>query len=258
MAGISAVIITLNEEKNIGRCLQSLKGVVDEIIVVDSGSTDKTQEIVNTYGAKFIVEPFKGYVAQKNFADAQASNDWVLSIDADEAITPELEMSIKHAKKNNELFAYQVSRLTNYCGKWIKHSGWYPDKKTRLYNKRKGKWVGEQIHESWQLHNPKESYGVLAGDLHHYSYYNISDHLKQIEKFTEIMARRDVEKGKTSSIFKAIFSAKWKFIQSYFLRLGFLDGAAGFQVCLLSAFANYIKYSKINQYNKFKKEGKSF
>ena len=162
MAGISAVIITLNEEKNIGRCLQSLKGVVDEIIVVDSGSTDKTQEIVNTYGAKFIVEPFKGYVAQKNFADAQASNDWVLSIDADEAITPELEMSIKHAKKNNELFAYQVSRLTNYCGKWIKHSGWYPDKKTRLYNKRKGKWVGEQIHESWQLHNPKESYGVLT------------------------------------------------------------------------------------------------
>lgn len=258
MSGLSAVIITLNEEKNLDRCLRSVVGIVDEIVVVDSGSTDATIEIAKRYNAKIIIEPFRGYVEQKNFADAQASNDRILSIDADEALSPELDTAIRQIKGNEKFDAYEVKRLTNYCGHRIRHCGWYPDRKIRLFNRKKGKWEGEQIHELWQPYRSDISVGRLSGDLLHYSYYTLSDHLKQIEKFTEIMARRDVENGKNSSQLKAIASSYWKFIQSYILRLGFLDGAPGFQVCLLSAFATYIKYSKIRQYHQFKKEGKPY
>ncbi|HTN45491.1 MAG TPA: glycosyltransferase family 2 protein [Flavipsychrobacter sp.] len=258
MISLSVVIITLNEEKNIGRCLQAVKSFADEILVVDSYSTDKTVEIAGQYGATVIREPFRGYVEQKNFADAQAKNDWILSIDADEVVSPELEMSIQKVKRQQNFNAYELNRLTSYCGHWIRHCGWYPDKKIRLFNRGKGRWVGEQIHESWQPYSSTEITGAINGDLFHYSYNSLSDHLKQIEKFTEIMARRDVNSGKTSSRLKAVIAAKWKFFQSYIIRLGFLDGYAGFQVCLFSAFATYIKYSKIHQYTKFKKEGKSF
>lgn len=258
MSGISAVIITLNEEKNLDRCLRSVVSIVDEIVIVDSGSTDDTLKIAGRYNAKIIVEPFRGYVEQKNFADTQASHDWILSLDADEALSPELDTAIRQIKGNEKFDAYELKRLTNYCGNWIRHCGWYPDRKIRLFNRKKGKWQGEQIHELWQFHYPETSGGQLSGDLLHYSYYTLSDHLKQIEKFTEIMARRDVENGKKSSLIKAIASSKWKFIQSYFLQLGFLDGLAGLQVCSLSAFATYVKYSKIRQYHQFKKEGKPY
>lgn len=258
MSGTSAVIITLNEEKNLDRCLRSVTGIVDEIVVVDSGSTDNTLEIAKRYNAKIITEPFRGYVEQKNFADAQASHDWILSVDADEALSPELDTAIRQVKGKEKFDAYEVKRLTNYCGKWIRHCGWYPDKKIRLFNRKKGQWVGEQIHELWQPSNPAAAIGSLNADLLHYSYYTLSDHLKQIEKFTEIMARRDVENGETSSLIKAIASSKWKFIQSYIFKAGFLDGLPGFQVSLLSAFASYIKYSKIRQYHQFRKEGKPY
>lgn len=258
MIEISIVVITYNEENNLARCLHSVKSIADEIIVVDSNSTDRTCQIAEEYGAKVFTESFKGYVAQKNFADTQATHDWILSLDADEALNPELEMSIRKVKEKQEFEAYEITRLTNYCGHWIKHCGWYPDKKVRFFNRKKGKWTGDQIHESWQLHNSIGKYGNLSGNLYHYSYNTFSDHLKQIEKFTEIMAQRDVENGKSSSFWKAIFAAKWKFLQSYFIQLGFLDGLAGFQVCSLSAFATFMKYSKIAQYSQFKKEGKKF
>lgn len=258
MGGLSVVIITLNEEKNLDRCLRSIVRIADEIVIVDSGSTDRTIEIAHRYHAKIFTEPFRGYVAQKNFADACASHDWILSIDADEALSPELDTAIRQIKGNEKHDAYEVKRLTNYCGKWIRHCGWYPDKKIRLFHRQKGKWSGEQIHESWQPHPSSSSIGQLSGDLLHYSYYTLSDHLKQIEKFTEIMARRDVANGKNSTLWYAIASAHWKFIQSYILQLGVLDGAAGFQVCKLSAFATYMKYSKIRQYYQFNKEGKPY
>lgn len=258
MISLSVVVITLNEEKNIGRCLHSVEGIADEIIVVDSHSIDNTVSIAQSFGAKVISSEFRGYVAQKNFADAQASHDWILSIDADEVLSPELERSIRQIKLQPAFPAYELKRRTNYCGKWINHCGWYPDKKIRCYNRTKGSWKGEQIHESWQLDASPSAVGMLEGDLLHYSYYTLSDHLKQIEKFTDIMARRDVALGKDAGICKALFAAKWKFLQSYFIRLGVLDGYAGFQVCLFSAFATYIKYSKIRQYHQFKKEGKEY
>jgi glycosyltransferase involved in cell wall biosynthesis len=255
MINLSVVVITLNEEKNLARCLAAAKVIADDILVVDSGSTDATVAIAESFGARVLVEPFKGYVTQKNFADAHALHDWVLSIDADEVLSPELISSIQQIKNEPQQVAYELKRLTNYCGHWIKHCGWYPDKKVRLYQRSKGAWIGDQIHESWELTTTPKNYGKLQGDLLHYSYHSFSDHLKQIEKFTEIMSRRDVANGKKVSIFKTIFAAKWKFIQSYFLKLGFLDGYAGFQVCLLSSFATYMKYSKIHQYHQFKKKG---
>lgn len=258
MIELSIVVITYNEEDNLARCLHSVKSFADEIIVIDSNSTDRTRQIAEEYGAKVIIEPFKGYVAQKNFADSQATHDWILSLDADEVVTPELEMSIRKVKEKPEFDAYELKRLTNYCGHWIRHCGWYPDKKARLFNRKKGMWTGELIHESWQLTNTIGRYGKLSGDLQHYSYHTFSDHLKQIEKYTEIMARRDVENGKTCSYWKAFFSSKWKFIQSYLLQLGFLDGMAGYQVCRLSALATFMKYSKIAQYSRYKKEGEKF
>jgi glycosyltransferase involved in cell wall biosynthesis len=258
MIRLSVVIITLNEEKNLDRCLQTIKYISDEIVVVDSGSTDKTVQIAQRYGARVITQPFLGYVDQKNFATAQASNDWVLSIDADECLSPELESSIKKVKRDPEHQAYKLSRLTNYCGKWIHHSGWYPDKKIRLYNRTKGSWQGDRIHEYWELTYQAGDVGRLRGDLLHYSYHTLSDHLRQIEKFSEILARRDVDKGKSSSILKVMIAPRWKFFTDFIIRLGFLDGYSGFLVCRMSSFATFMKYSKIRQYSRFKRQGLPF
>src|SRR3954466_10005620 len=140
MTKLSAVIITLNEERNLSRCLQSLQGIADELVVVDSFSSDKTEEISKSFSAKFIQHKFEGHIEQKNYALAQTSFDFVLSLDADEALSDELKSSIKSIKENWQHDAYEMNRLTNYCGQWIKHSSWYPDKKVRLFKKTAGKW----------------------------------------------------------------------------------------------------------------------
>ncbi len=258
MLRLSVVVITLNEERNLDRCLQSVKPIADEIVVVDSASTDATVAIATRHGAKVVIQPFLGYVDQKNFATQQASNDWILSIDADEALSDELLQSIQQLKQSSEKDAWFCTRLTNYCGSWIRHCGWYPDKKIRLYNRTKGAWKGEQIHEYWEAHDNAASVGILKGDLLHYSYYSISDHLKQIEKFSEILSRRAVSQGKTSTILDVWFRPKWKFFTDYIIKLGILDGYAGYLVCKLSAFATFVKYSKIRQYSQMKKAGKQF
>jgi glycosyltransferase involved in cell wall biosynthesis len=256
MIRLSVVVITLNEEKNLERCLQTVNYIADEILVVDSGSADQTLAIAEKYKARVIHQPFLGYVEQKNFATEQAINDWIFSIDADEAISPELEASIKAIKNKQEFPAYRLSRLTNYCGSWIRHCGWYPDKKVRLYDRTKGSWRGDRIHERWELNDYHGKIGDLRGDLRHYSYYTISDHLKQIEKFSEILAQSAVERGRQSSLFDVWARPKWKFITDYIIRLGFLDGYAGYLVCKYSAFATFVKYSKIRQYNKLKKQAR--
>lgn len=257
MLRLSVVIITLNEEKNLSRCLDSVKDICDEIVIIDSGSEDRTQEIAESYGARVVVQPFLGYVEQKNFATQQAVNDWVLNLDADEVLSETLRQDIRSVIVNPQHDAYSLSRLTNYCGSWIRHCGWYPDRKIRLYNRTRGTWLGEQIHEYWSLTGPGTT-GHLKGDLLHYSYHTISDHLKQIEKFSEILSRRAVSAGKTASIFKVWFSPKWKFFTDYFIKLGIVDGYAGYLVCRLSAFATFVKYSKIRQYSQLKKANKPF
>lgn len=258
MVKLSVVVITLNEEMNLKRCLDSVKNVADEILVVDSLSTDNTVKIAESFGARIILQKFLGHIEQKNFAAQQAAHDWVLSLDADECLTPELEESIKKTKQNPTKNAYRFPRLNNFCGTWIHHSGWYPDAKIRLFNRTKGQWTGENPHDKWVLNLTNEKDGFLNGDLHHYSFNSISEYVKKIEKYTEIAAKLRVEKGKNYSILKIMIVPQWKFFMDFVVRLGFLDGYAGWMVCKLNSMETMIKYAKTRQYAKWKKEGKQF
>lgn len=249
MARLSVAIITYNEEKNIAKCLASVKDIADDIVIVDSASTDNTVAIAKDYGARVIDHPFEGYGQQKNFATDNALYDWVLSLDADEELSPELKQSIMEVKENAEYHVYEMPRLTNYCGQWIHHCGWYPDRQTRLYNRTKGRWIERRVHEYWAL-NEEGKKGLLTGDLLHYSFASLADHLAKIEKYTELAAREGAANGKSASIALIIFSPIWHFIHEYVFKLGFLDGIAGYTICRLSAYAAFQKYSRIRAYKK--------
>jgi len=245
MVQVSAVIITYNEEKNIARCLASLKDVVDEIIVVDSFSTDKTTAICKSFNAKVFQNAFKGHIEQKNYALSLASNQVVLSLDADEALDETLKKSIQQSKTNFNFDAYSLNRLTNYCGHWVKYCGWYPDKKIRLFNSTKGKWVGTNPHDKFELDKPNTPIGKLAGNLLHYSYYTVAEHREQTLKFSTIAAKALFQDGKKTNLALVYLKTIFKFISSYFIKLGFLDGKYGYTICRISAHYNYLKYSKL-------------
>lgn len=246
MVKLSVVLITLNEEKNLPRCLDSVRDIADEIVVVDSFSTDRTEEIIKSYGGKVFQLAFEGYVNQKNIANSKATNNHILSLDADEVLSDELRKSIRQVKLNFTADGYTLNRLTNYAGKWVKHSGWYPDRKLRLFDRRKGKWDGLIIHEEFKL-EPGTSQQHLNGDLLHYTFNSVEEHKKQSEKFTTLGAEADFLKGKKAPFYKIWLGPVVKFTQSYFFRLGFLDGKTGFTICWLSAAATHAKYVKLKQ-----------
>lgn len=241
---ISALIITFNEERNIERCLSSLKDVADEIVVVDSFSTDNTEEICKKFNVRFIQNAFEGHIQQKNFAIDSAQNEWVLSLDADEALSEELLNSIREMKKTPVFKGYRMNRLTNYCGHWIKHCGWYPDTKVRLVNRNFARWQGVNPHDRLDMNNNEQT-GFLEGDLLHYSYYTKEDHLRQIEYFGSISAKELFENGGRSNWAKISVKTIAQFIKSYFLKLGILDGKTGLTISRLSAYATYRKYRKL-------------
>lgn len=244
MDKLSAVIITYNEERNVDRCIHSLQGVVDEILAIDSLSTDRTKSICTKLGVRFYEQPWLGYSEQKNQGNALAKFDYVLSIDADEALSDELKKSILELKQKGFSGAYRFNRLTNYCGQWIHHSGWYPDAKVRIFNRNQVKWTGA-IHETLTLENTQVQ--PLKGDLLHYSYYTEAEHYRQIEKFTNIAAQDYFEKNKKVPTIKLWLSPAAKFIRDYVIKRGFLDGKAGLKICLLSAKTTYLKYYKLKQ-----------
>ena len=252
MIPISAVIITFNEERNIGRCLESLKNIVEDIVVIDSFSKDKTKEICESYGVRFIEHVFEGHIEQKNWAITQAKYPHILSLDADEALDEVLKNKILEVKNNWQADGYSMNRLTNYCGHWIKHCGWYPDTKLRLWDSRKGSWGGTNPHDKYELHDKNSKIIHLKGDILHYSYYFFADHYKQVEYFTTILAKAQFEKGKKAPLITLILSPIVKFIKDYFLKKGFLDGRIGFRICRISAFATYTKYKKLRSLNKTK------
>ena len=191
---VSAAIITLNEERNIARAMESLR-CCDEIVVVDSGSTDRTAEIAAKLGARVVECPWGGYAPQKNFAADRASHDWILSIDADEALSEALEGEIWQIKKNGPRFdAYTMPRLAQYMGRWILHSGWYPDRKVRLYHRRKARWVGEYVHESVQVDG---TVGHLESDLLHFTCDSFSEHFKTMDRYTTLAAEQLIAQRKT-------------------------------------------------------------
>lgn len=243
MPQLSVVIITFNEEKNIGRCLESIQGIADDVVILDSFSTDATESISKKYNVNFISRKWEGYSASKNFANSQAKYDWILSLDADEALSEELKKSILKAKEGTELKTYKFHRLTNYCGSWIKHCGWYPDTKIRIFDRRITKWEGI-IHEKLVIDSKQEAI-LLNGDCLHYSYYTIEQHLLQVDKFSTLAAQNLFEKGKKASVLQLWLSPIVKFISDYLIKLGFLDGAAGFTICKISARHSYLKYKKL-------------
>jgi|SRR5690554_1381621 len=249
---LSVVIITFNEERNIERCILSVQEIADEILVVDSFSTDKTEEICRKYKVRFITHAFEGHIQQKNWAKDQAQYDCILSLDADEALDNTLKKEVKAAKYNWEYSAYKMNRLTNYCGKWIRHSGWYPDTKVRLFDRRTGEWGGTNPHDKY-FPDKNVKIGYLKGDILHYSFYTREQHLQQIEKFSSIGAKALFEKGKRSNGVKIIVKPMARFIKAYIIKLGFLDGTAGFTISRLSAYANYLKYVKLKKIQEGKK-----
>jgi len=252
MPELSVVIITLNEERNIGRCIDSVREFADEIIVVDSLSTDRTEQICLEKGARFIKNKFPGYIEQKNFAISQASYPFILSLDADETVSEELKQSIMAAKAAPAFDGYTMNRLTSYCDKWIRHCGWYPDRKLRLWNSTMGKWGGMNPHDKYEM-VPGARIGHLKGDLLHYSYYSINDHIIQVNKFSGIGAQAYFDRGKRAPMLKIIFNPVITFIKDYFIRLGFLDGYYGFVICVMSAHSKFLKYVKLRELYKQKK-----
>jgi glycosyltransferase involved in cell wall biosynthesis len=241
---ISAAIITFNEEKNIERCLESLRGVADEIVVVDSFSTDATESICRNHGVRFIQNPFAGHIQQKNFALDQCSNDWVLSLDADEALSEELRRSILSIKQNPVASGYHFNRLTYYCGHWVRHCGWYPDRKIRLVRRANARWQGVNPHDRLDLLDGSAP-AFLSGDLLHYSYYTRQDHISQIEYFSGIASKELYAMGKNISWVLIIGKVVAQFIKSFFIKKGFLDGMTGWTISRLSAYATWRKYTKL-------------
>jgi glycosyltransferase involved in cell wall biosynthesis len=251
MPNLSAVVITLNEELNIARCLESLSGVASEIVVVDSLSTDRTEEICRRYGVKFIKQPFLGYIEQKNFALAQATFDHILSLDADEALSPELRDSILSLGEEWPADGYYFNRLTSYCGRYIRHGGWYPDRKLRLFDRTKGSWQGMNPHDKFVL-EPGCIKAFLKGDLLHYSFYTIDQHITQINKFSGIKAEVLFNAGKRAGFLKMSLSPCLKFLKTYFFKLGFLDGFYGYVISRNSAHSTFLKYAKLRALHKRK------
>jgi len=244
MPKISAVIITYNEEMFIDKCLASIEDLVDEIVVVDSFSMDSTEEICKKYNARFIKHKFEGYRDQKNFALQFASYKNILSLDADEALSDELRDSIQAVKNNWEYNGYYVNRRNYYCGQWIQHSHWYPDKQLRLFNSDSGRWGELNLHERFKMSNG-DKVGKLKGDLVHWPYSTYQEHVDKMHKFSLIAAEEFHKAGKKATIFTPYIHLIWGFLRTYIIKLGFLDGRKGFLICSLYASATFKKYNNL-------------
>ncbi len=240
---LAVCVIALDEEDRIGECLDSA-AFADELLVVDAGSADRTAEIARARGARVVVRPWPGYAAQKNFALEQTSADWVLSVDADERLTPELAGEIRRliASAPGDLAGASVPRRTWYLGRWIRHGGWYPDRKVRLVRRGRGRWVGAHVHERLVAEGPTRA---LRGDLLHYTYRDLADHLRRIDRFTTEAARGLLERGSRGAIPGMLVGPPAKFLKMYLLRAGFLDGLPGFVVAVLGAYYVFLKYAKL-------------
>ena len=247
MTGLSAVIITLNEEKNIGDCIDALKEVADEIIVVDARSTDGTAAICLQKGVRFVQADWKGYAETKNYANSLASFPLILSIDADEVLTNDLKASVLSVKQNPVFDCYKLNRRTNYCGHWMMHL-WYPDAKIRLFFKDRAHWIGSSVHEELKMES-LHSVGFLKGDLLHYTCRTISQHMATTYKYSTLKAIQANSEGKRALLIKIIFSPMSKFISEYVLKKGFLDGYYGYVACCISAFGTFAQYVKLHELN---------
>ena len=258
---ISAVIITYNEEHIIARSIDSLRRVVDEVIVIDSFSTDRTIEICKAKGAVVLQNKFEGYKTQKNFAVTKAKYEWILSIDADEVLSNELIDSLLKWRTNHKISndlstqpsGYFVSRRTDYCGKWVNFGGWYPDKKLRLFNRNVGQWSGRNVHEVVKI---KEGFSTsfLKGDLLHYSINEPAELLRKLYTYSEMGARFMNEEGRSTSFIEAIYRSAFRWLRQTFFQLGFLDGLLGLKIAKQNTLATFWKYRRLDFINKGEKD----
>jgi glycosyltransferase involved in cell wall biosynthesis len=248
MQPISATVITFNEEHNIGQALQSLSGLVDEIVVVDSGSCDGTLDICRAFTDKIYHRDWTGYVDQKNFAVEMAGNDWIFSLDADEKPSPELRSEIQElALRGFGRTGYRIPRVACFMGRWIRHGDWYPDYQLRLFNRKYAKWEGGRVHESVRM---KETPDVLKGEIQHYTYRGFSDYLKRLETYSSLAAEDYRQRGKSATPFSLFSHPTAVFIKAYLLKRGFLDGVPGFAVAVMGAVSVFFKYAKLYEMNK--------
>ena len=239
---ISAVIITHNEEQNILAALESVSWA-DEIVVIDSNSTDRGCQIATDYGAKVVVHDWPGFSDQKQFCVDAAVHDWIFSLDADERVSPQLKKEIEALRTaTSKADGYRIPRLSLYMGRWIHHSGWYPDKQLRLFDRRKGRWNGRRIHESVEM-NTASKVGDLDSDIYHFGVENAAEHHKMIgERYAPLGARHMFENGITTSRLRVALAGPIAFLRSYVVKLGFLDGFPGFCIARFAAYHAYLKH----------------
>ncbi len=240
---ISSVIVCFNEEDNIERCLNSLLWT-DEIVIVDSYSTDNTVSICRKYTKKVYQRKWPGINKQKEYAVSLASNEWILILDADEVVSDELKREIIDRLRydNNKYSGYMVKRHTYYLGRWINHGGWYPDYKLRLFKKNEGYFVGEDPHDKIMVNGPVDK---LKGEIYHYTYKNISHHIKTINNFSDVVSKNMKNKGESFLITKMILKPPVKFLETYIYKFGFLDGIPGLIISILSSYYVFLKYAKL-------------
>jgi glycosyltransferase involved in cell wall biosynthesis len=245
---ITVCIITLNEEEALPRCLESVKSFADEIIIVDSGSTDRTESIARAYGARFVYQEWLGYGKQKNFAFELATMKWIFSIDADEEVSPELCKNILRLKKQGRRHppaAFEICRLPFYQGKWIYHGDWYPDWLPRLFQKYKAKTVGGRVHERIRVYGNRER---LKGHLHHYSYKDAADREERTRHYADLWVQSAVKRYRRKILpLEPELRAAWRFFRAYIIRHGFMDGKLGWQIACESAWETRFKYQQLRR-----------
>jgi glycosyltransferase involved in cell wall biosynthesis len=240
---ISATIITLNEEKNIRDCLESLKWA-DEIIVSDTGSTDKTVEICQKFGARVFIDEWLGFGAQKNLCQERASSEWILNVDADERVTPELKEEILQAARNGARPGYFMPRKNFFGKRWIRHCGWYPDFNLRLYRKELGRFSEKRVHESVVL---DEEAGYLKSPLIHLTYKDVADYLDRMQRYSTLAAEEMYANGKSAGLADLFFRPAFTFFKMLVLQRGFLDGTSGVVLSGLYACYTFAKYAKLRE-----------
>lgn len=240
-ATISAVIIAQNEVDRIGRLLESI-GFVSEIVVVDSGSTDGTQQICQDAGARVLFHPWGGFAAQKQYAMDLATSDWILNLDADEEVSTELAIEIQSSMQSTstDIDGYEMPRLSRYLGRWIRHGGWYPDRKLRLVRRGKARWEKSDLHEQLVVDG---GIARLRAPLHHYVYRNISDQIQTIDRYSEIYSRSRGPAG-PAFVLLGVIHALGKFIECYLWKLGLLDGIPGMIIAMNSSWYVFLKHAK--------------
>ena len=252
MPTLSAILITRNEEANLEDCLASLDGLATQIVVVDTQSTDRTLVIAQRYGALISSPPdWPGFGPQKNRALDLASEDWVLSLDADERLTPELRAEIKGVLDKPQTDCYAIPRFSWYCGRFMRHSGWTPDYVDRLFKRGSARFSTDLVHERLI---PKGPVLRLKNQMLHYSFMNLAQVQEKMERYSTASAQQAFARGKTASPLKAILHGAWSFFRTYILRAGFLDGPQGFSLALANAKGSYLRYIKLWRLIKKSKE----